>query len=65
MARNLQYEHGYRMGYEYHQYAGGTLDDAKKEIILRFGRKALYSPFGHGFLAGFKDHKDGKPQKYE
>ena len=53
------------MGYEYHQYAGGTLDDAKKEIILRFGRKALYSPFGHGFLAGFKDHKDGKPQKYE
>jgi hypothetical protein len=64
MARNLEYEHGYRMGYEHHISFGGTLEDAKKEIILRFGRRALYSPYGHGFLDGFKDHRDGKPQRY-
>jgi hypothetical protein len=52
------------MGYEYHASFGGTLEDAKKEIIFRFGRGALYSPYGHGFLDGFKDHRDGKQQKY-
>ena len=63
--RNLEYEHGYSEGYMYHQYAGGTEADAKREIVRRFGKKAIYSSYGKGFITGFLDHKEGKPQKYE
>lgn len=65
MNRNLQYEHGYRMGYEYHASFGGSVENAKREITYRFGKKAIYSPYGHGFINGFNDHKDGKQQKYQ
>ena len=65
MTRNLEYEHGYAQGYEYHQHYGGTKADAEREIARRFGRKVIYTSYGRGFIQGFLDHKEGKPQKYE
>lgn len=62
--RNLQYEHGYAQGYEYHRSFGGTIEDAKREIARRFGKKTIYTSYGKGFIQGFLDHKEGKEQKY-
>jgi len=59
--RNLEYEHGYAQGYEYGAY-GGCYKNPRREIILR-GLK-IRSPYGVGFLAGFKDQQNGVKQKY-
>ena len=62
--RNLQYEHGYSQGYEHHQYVGGSKTDAEREIVYRFGKKALYSSYGKGFIQGFLDHKESREKRY-
>lgn len=62
--RNLQYEHGYAQGYEFHSWHGGDIQDAETEIYHRFGRGTIYTSYGKGFIKGFLDHKEGKEQKY-
>lgn len=62
--RNLEYEHGYAQGYEFHSWHGGDEQDAKTEICHRFGRRTIYTSYGKGFIQGFLDHKNGKAQKY-
>ena len=62
--RNLEYEHGYAQGYEFHSWHGGDEQDAKTEIYHRFGRGTIYTSYGKGFIQGFLDHKKGEAQKY-
>lgn len=62
--RNLEYEHGYAQGYEFHSWHGGDEQNAKTEICYRFGRSTIYTSYGKGFIQGFLDHKNGKAQKY-
>lgn len=62
--RNLEYEHGYAQGYEFHSWHGGDEQNAKTEICYRFGRSTIYTSYGKGFIQGFLDHKNGKTQKY-
>lgn len=62
--RNLEYEHGYAQGYEFHSWHGGDEQDAKTEIYHRFGRGTIYTSYGKGFVQGFLDHKNGEAQKY-
>ena len=62
--RNLEYEHGYAQGYEFHSWYGGDVQDAKIEICCRFGRRVIYTSYGKGFIQGFLDHKNGEAQKY-
>lgn len=65
MTAKQEFAHGYSQGYSHHQYAGGSIEDAKREILDRFGKAGLYSPYGKGFVKGFLDHKENKPKKYE
>lgn len=60
MARNLEYEHGYRHGYELAQFYG--LEDPKRNIRSR--GISLRSVYAVGFLCGHRDRKNGLPCKY-
>lgn len=63
--RNYMYEAGYDEGWRYAGYSSlSTPFYCEKELERRGGRALRYSPYGHGFLDGAKDHNDGKEKRY-
>lgn len=63
MARtNKEYEWGYKQGYDFAEFEGGTVSQVFGE--LRNRGIAFRTSYGIGFKQGVKDCKDGKPRKY-
>ena len=63
--RNLKYEHGYSMGYDWVAYEGGNIYTLEREIKNRNAGAPVFKVWDHGFRQGAKDRLDGLDKKYD
>lgn len=64
--RNLKYESGYQMGYNWISNEGGRIDNIDNELKLRDSNYNRHkrSQWDHAFADGAKDAKNGLIKRY-
>lgn len=61
--KNIEYEHGYNMGYDYIQYEGGSQLRAKRELLSR--GIPLRSVHAVAFMKAIEDYRHNIPRRYK